>query len=132
MKKRNIFPVRYYAIDMGTWVDSPKLALDVWTRTRVDIARHPKKITWYATDLEVLTPTSIRLFVYGMADSLYGGIGKKIYEEVITDFTKDEKAFLDEMVLGIYTTAAEEELQRREDDRRERKILSIRKELFNM
>lgn len=130
--KRDVFPVRYYAQDMGTWVNSPELALSIWHRLRLDINRFPRKLIWYAVDMEVLSPGSVNLFVYEMADSFSGGIGKKIYEETITEFTVVEEIMLQRLVEGIYTSAAEDELLRREDEERMKKILEIRKEMFGV
>jgi len=126
------FPYRYYAYDNGHFVTSPDLALNVWHRLRVDPNKWPTRLTWYAVDMEVLSPDSIRLFVYDIEDSFRGGIGKKIYEEVITEFTPAELKILDQLVLGIYTSLAEDELERREKRLREMQIINLRKEMFGV
>ena len=124
MKQSNAFPFKIYAHDNGHFVTSPALAKSVW-------ANHPKKKTWYAADFRVLSPTAIQLFVYDMHDSLHGGIGKEIFNEVITELTENEQKMLDELVLSRYTDMAETELCRREDAARKKKIMKIRKELFD-
>lgn len=126
----DVFPYRVYAYDMGTWVQSPDLAQAVWHRLRVDPNKWPRRLTWYAADMEILSPESIRLFVYDIEDNFRGGFGKKIYEEVITEFTTAETVMLDRMVRDIYTEAAEAEFQRREEAARTEKIMALRKELF--
>lgn len=119
-----IFPARFYATDMGNWVQSPELARCIWMRIRI------KGLIWYATDFEILAPDRIQLFVYEMgvaADS-----GRKIYDTEVTEFTPEEKAMLDNIVLGLYTRAAVIELLAREEEERARQVLAIRKELFGV
>lgn len=128
----NVFPYRVYARDMGLWVQSPDLAQAVWHRLRVDPNKWPRRLTWYAADMEILSPESIRLFVYDIEDNFRGGIGKKIYEEVVSEFTTAEIVMLDRMVRNIYTAAAEAEFQRREDAARTEKVMALRKELFGV
>lgn len=82
--------------------------------------------------MEILSPESIRLFVYDIDDNFRGGIGKKIYEEVVNEFTTAEDAMLDRMVRDIYTAAAEAEFQRREETARTEKVMALRKELFGV
>lgn len=122
----NVFPYRFYASDKYGWADCPELSKLLWNRLR------PKAFTWYATDMEVLSPTSVRLFAYEMADNFSGGIGGQIYETVVTEFTKEEKVALDKAVLRIYNNAAEAELERREEAARLNKISTVRKELFGV
>jgi len=121
-----IFPTRFYAHDMGNWVQSPELARSIWMRIR------PKDLIWYATDLEILDPNRIQLFVYEMKDTFYGGIGRKIYDTEVMEFTPGEKDMLDKMVLGLYTNAAEEVLTELEEAARMKEILAIRKNLFGV
>lgn len=128
----NTFPVRYYAHDNGHFVTSPDLALSVWHRLRMDPNKWPTGLTWYAVDMEVLSPNSIRLFVYDMKDSFRGGIGKKIHEEAVTEFTPAELKMLEKLVLSIYTSLAEDELERREKRQREMQIINLRKEMFGV
>lgn len=93
--------------------------------------REPE-FTWYATDMEVLSPTSIKLFVYDIADTFHGGIGSKIFETVITEFTPEETTMLNNVVLSIYTELAMEELERREARARELQVINLRKEMFGV
>lgn len=130
--KNSAFPRRYFARDIGHYVKSPELAMAVWQRLRLDPNKWPTRLTWYATDMEVLGTDSIRLFVYDMEDNFYGGIGKQIYEQVVTEFAPAEKLMLDQLVLDIYSSLAEDELQKREDAARVAKILEIRKEMFGI
>jgi hypothetical protein len=96
----------------------------VWQRIR------PEGFTWYATDFQLTSPTSIRLFVYDMADNYDGGIGALIHEQEITEFTIGEQVMLQDAVLRLQTQYAEEELERREKRHRDNVIVGIRKELF--
>jgi hypothetical protein len=126
MMTRKVFPQRVRCHDMGSWVSSPYLANSIWMRIR------PKGLTWYCADLEILSPTSVRLFVYDMEDNFHGGIGKMIAERVIEELPPKEQAMLDELVLKIYTQEAKDELIRREERLRQQQIISIRKEMFGV
>lgn len=128
-KVPNPFPIRFYATDTYGWADCPKLAKVIWNRIRTS---RPQVKTWYGTDLEILSPDSIKLFVYDIADNFHGGIGDRIHEEVITDLTDTEFQILEDMVMNIYTSAAERELERREEEERKEKILNVRSELFGV
>jgi hypothetical protein len=130
--ERPAFPWRAFCVDNYGWANCPTLAKMVWMRLRLDPNKVPAKLTWYAVDMEVLSPESIKLFVYEIADSLHGGIGERIFETVVTEFTDKEKEELDKVVLSIYTGLAEEELERREQRQRELQIMNIRKELFGV
>jgi hypothetical protein len=127
MPKRAPFPWRAYCVDNYGWANCPTLAKMVWQRLRHSLAPN---LTWYAVDMEVLSPESIKLFVYEIADSFSGGIGQRIFETVVTEFTDKEKEELDKVVLGIYTGLAEEEYERRQEDERRAAILEIRKHMF--
>ena len=129
---KNIFPVRIFAHDVGTWVSSPRLAEMIWARIRKDPERFKKPLIWYAADLEVLSTESVCLFVYDMKDSCCGGIGDCIYTEVLSEFTDPEKEALNEIITNIYTNEAEAEYDRRKEEERQKIILSIRKELFGV
>jgi len=125
MKPINVFPRRIYARQMPGWVDSPNLAKTVWLRIKTGLI-------WYAVDYEILSPTSIRLFVYDMADSCHGGIGKQIYTTVVTDLEPAEQAMLDAVVLQIYHDAAERVINERAAAKYEKEISKVRKELFGV
>lgn len=126
---RTPFPTRFYCADNYGWAECPPLAKMVWQRLRRSLG---SKLIWYGVDMEVVSPTSINLFVYEIADNFSGGIGKRIFETVVTEFTSEEKTLLDKVVLGIYTSHAEDELQRREDEERMKKILAVRMEMFGV
>lgn len=80
------------------------------THDRKEIERKTRRVAWnfYACDIKITSPTSLTLFVYDIADSFSGGIGRKLefLTRKITEFTPDEKVLLDKYVLDIYTTAA--------------------------
>lgn len=122
----NLFPIRYYAHDNDHFVQSVKLAEMVWKRIR------PQGMSWYCADMDILDPTSIKIYVYSVQDSFRGGIGERIHEEVITEFTPDEKELLDKNVLNIYQAEATSVLEAREETARQEKILQIRKEMFGV
>jgi hypothetical protein len=128
MKKHNIFPHRYYCSDRHGWGDSPRLARLVWDRIRT----LSTVSGWYAVDMEIISENSINLYVYDMADNFRGGIGARIHEQVITEFTTQEQALLDEYILELKTAAAAEEFHRREEDARNKAVMKIRKELFGI
>ena len=125
---KKIFPVRFYTVDYGTWISSPELAKKVWNRIRKDYL----SLTWYCADFEVLSPTSIHLYVYDIENSVWGGKGKKIFDMIITELTAEEQAMLDIQVLAIYTEAANDELARQEEHARIAKVLEIRKQMFGV
>ena len=127
MKKLNIFPHRYYCVDRPGYTDSPRLARMVWDRIRAG-----SKMGWYAVDMEILSENSINLYVYDMADNFHGGIGDRIYEQVVTEFTEVEQALLDEYILDLKTAAAFEEFEKREEEKRNKAVIKIRKELFGV
>lgn len=122
---RNIFPNRYYARENGYLVESIELAKKVWQRL-------PERKPWYAADMEILSPTSIRLFIYDMADSYSGGIGKRIFEKVIDKLTPDEQIILDRMVMAMYSYVAERQLRQTEQTKRDKKILKLRRKMFGV
>ena len=128
MKKHNIFPHRYYCTDRHGWADNPILAKAVWSRIRTNSTVS----SWYGVDMEILSENSIILYVYRMADNFRGGIGDRIHEQVITEFTTQEQALLDEYILELKTATAAEELNRREEDARNLAVMKIRKELFGV
>lgn len=121
---KSIFPIRYYASDIHYAV-SPELAELVWRR--VAAGR-----TWYAADMEILSKDSIKLFVYDIEDSFSGGIGQKIFETTVKEFTPKEQTVLDNLILERYTKLAADEYKEREDAALKAKILIIRKELFGV
>ena len=121
-----IFPHRYYCSHNFGWADCPRLSKAVWHRIR------PKGKSWYATDMEILDENSIKLYVYDIADNYSGGIGERIHEEVVTEFTAEERAVLDEYVLELKTDAAATELGKRKAAEHIRQILEVRKELFGV
>lgn len=125
----SVFPYRCYAHDNGFFANQPQLARSVWMRIRTTVAPN---LTWYATDMEILSPESIHLYVYDMADNFHGGIGKQVFDLVITEFTRGESKMLEDAVRRIYTEAAEEEFERRERRHRELQIINIRKEMFGV
>lgn len=129
---KSVFPHRVHCSDTYGWADCPRLSKLVWHRLRLDPNRVPAKLTWYATDLEILSPKSIKLFVYEIEDNFRGGIGDRIFETVVTDFTAEEEMVLQSMITNLYTAAAADELQRREDDERMKKILAVRMEMFGV
>lgn len=118
------FPRRFYTHDYETYTASPELAQMVWLRVR------PKGVSWYATDYEVVSPNEIRLFVYDMHSFTWGGVGKKIFEQNITEFTDEERAELKRVVHEIYEEAAEAEYERRQEELRRAEIARVRIELF--
>lgn len=120
------FPARFHCSDKYGWADCPPLAKMVWMRIRTP------EFTWYGVDMEVRDPESIMLYVYEIADSFSGGIGKCIYSTLVTEFTAREKEELNKVVMDIYTEAAEEELERRERRHREQQIINLRKEMFGV
>lgn len=122
---KSVFPVRFWCVDNRGWAQCPELAKMVWLRIK-------NGLIWYATDMEILSPNSIKLFVYDMADPFHGGIGKVIYKTTITEFTDKERELLNQIVEGIYTDAADAEVTRREDAERQKKVLEIRKEMFGI
>ena len=126
MMARKVFPRRVRCNDMGNWVSMPDLAKSIWMRIR------PKGLTWYCVDLEILSPTSLRLFVYDMENNVHGGIGYVIDERVIDELPAEEQKMLDELVLKIYTAEAELELERREERLRQQQIINLRKEMFDV
>lgn len=123
------FPVRFYCSDNYGWADCPQLARAVWMRLRNSLA---PQLIWYAADMEVLSPTSIRLYVYEMADNFRGGIGKCIYETTVDEFTTDERVMLSWTVVGIYTRLAEVAFSAAEEKKRNDQILKLRKEMFGV
>jgi hypothetical protein len=82
--------------------------------------------------MEILDENSIKLYVYDIADNYSGGIGERIHEEVVTEFTAEERAVLDEYVLELKTDAAATELGKRKAAEQMRQILEVRKELFGV
>lgn len=124
---KNVFPKRFYADDRGSWACSPELAKTIWMRLR-----EKEKLSWYACDMQITSPTSLTLFAYDMADSCYGGIGKRIFTQEITELTPDEQLMLDEHVLHMYSDAAAAEFDNRQLAAQEKKILKIRKEMFGV
>lgn len=127
---KQAFPRRFSANHDFGYADSPRLARAVWMRVKNTLA--PPNMTWYATDMEVLSPTSIRLFVYDIEDTFHGGIGERIFEAVITDFTDDEQAMLNTAVLEIYTEHAVVEFENRETQKYKNAVMAIRKEMFGV
>lgn len=128
MKLDEVFPYRFYATDTYGWADCPQLAKMVWARLR----EQHYKITWYGVDFEIITPTSIRLFVYEIADNFRGGIGDRILELEISEFTAAEQAELEKNVLRVYQFKAEEEFARREEAQRAAAVVALRKEMFGV
>lgn len=126
MKLDEIFPVRIYAQELEYSVFTPELAQSVWMRQR------PTGMIWYCADFEIITPTSIRLFVYDMRDNFHGGIGDCIHEVEVDKFTPAEEAMLARHVMKVYTDRAAEELRRREDEEYIRKVELVRKEMFGV
>jgi hypothetical protein len=127
VEMNNPFPVRIHCSDKYGWADCPKLAKALWLRLRPELAPN---LIWYGADMEILSPTSVKLFIYEMEDTFYGGIGKKIFETVVTDFTPVEKAMLERDVMNIYNRVAEDEYERREEVKRKLVINQIRREMF--
>lgn len=123
------FPYRFYCVDNYGWADCPPLARMVWLRLRKTLA---PDLTWYGVDMEVLNPESIKIFVYEIEDNFRGGIGNRIYETTVVEFTPAEIKVLDDVVLRIYTEAATDEFTRREEAERKKKVLAIRKEMFGV
>jgi hypothetical protein len=123
---RNVFPVKFHCSDTYGRADCPALAKMVWMRIR------DPGFTWYGVDMEVLSAESIMLHVYEIADNFSGGIGQRIYSTLVTEFTPREVEELDKVVLSIYTSAAVEELERRERRQREMAIINLRKEMFGI
>lgn len=144
MTTKSVFPQRLCAYDYGTYVASPELAKLIWMRIRQTAnaqdnqanldhwmrQQKPSVMTWYATDLEVISQDKITLYVYEMADSFHGGIGGVIFETEVTEFTPKERKLLDKHILEFYTEAAQRELERRERQEYLSKVLAVRKELF--
>ncbi len=125
MKTPALFPIRQSARDMGTWVDSPKLAELIWNRIR-------GKTIWYATDCQLLDADTVELFVYNMRDGATGGIGELIFGGTfpLSKFGDEERKLAREAILNAQTGIAQQEFIRREEAVRKAKILEIRKELF--
>lgn len=90
----------------------------------------PKDLTWYATDCEILSPTEIKLYVYAMENNVYGGVGEKIFEKTVTEFTDEEREILKRVVQQIYLREAEAEYERRLEEQRRSEIAKIKVELF--
>lgn len=128
MKLDEVFPYRFWASDKYGWADCPELAKMVWARLREKFY----KTTWYAVDFEITTPTSIRLFVYEILDSFHGGIGARILEVEVTEFTEAEMKVLEKNVLRVYQLKAEEEFARREEARHQAAVVALRKEMFGV
>jgi hypothetical protein len=116
-----------YATDKYGWPDMPALAKKIWARLRVE-----NTISWYACDCEITSPTSVTLFVYDIGSAYHGGIGRKTFEANVTEFTEEEKEILNAHVMVLYTRAADNELERREEKLREAEVVKIRKELFGV
>jgi hypothetical protein len=101
------------------------LAEVVWNRVRGDRSR-------YAVDMEIISENSIKVYAYTMACNVYGGIGKRTHEQVVTEFTEVEQAMLDEYIIELKTAAAAEEFEKREEEKRKKAVMKIRKELFGV
>jgi len=125
MKQPKIFPHRYYCSDRDGWARCPKLAEVVWNRVRGDRSR-------YAVDMEIISENSIKVYAYTMACNVYGGIGKCTHEQMVTEFTEVEQAMLDEYIIELKTTAAAEEFEKREEEKKNKAVMKIRKELFGV
>jgi hypothetical protein len=63
---------------------------------------------------------------------VYGGIGKRTHEQVVTEFTEVEQAMLDEYIIELKTAAAAEEFEKREEEKKNKAVMKIRKELFGV
>lgn len=126
---KSVFPHRLYCSDTYGWADCPRLSNMVWRRIRTKVA---PDLRWYATDMEILCPKSIKIFVYEIDDNFRGGIGERIFETVVTEFTPEEEMVLQSMVTNLYTSAAADELARREEEKRMKEIMSIRMEMFGV
>jgi len=125
MKQPKIFPHRYYCSDSYGYVKCPKLAEIVWSRVREGRYR-------YAVDMEIISENSIKVYTYTMACNVYGGIGNRTHEQVVTEFTEVEQAMLDEYILELKTAAAAKEFEKREEEKRNKAVMKIRKELFGV
>jgi hypothetical protein len=127
MKATNIYPFNLPPVDNGHFVSSNELGLKLW-RSRPETTA-PKQM-YYAIGLEVTGPTSVRIQVYGMADSVYGGVGNIEFVYKPTTLNLDDQKALNKHILNRQTQFAEREFQRREDERKAAQIEAIRKELF--
>lgn len=125
--KRQLFPISVLAYDNGHYVYSPNEAISIWQRIRNN--RH-----WYAVSYVILSenPIKISLNVFDMQSFAYGGIGKRLYSEEVTKFTPEEKAKIESVILEKKTELAEKELEQREEEIRQNKILTIRQEIFGV
>jgi len=90
-----------------------------------------KDLDWYQADMEVGKMLTVEFIIFDVRNSFFGGRGERIAKitynfsenkeviKLIYDYIKNEKLL-----------AAEEELEKRELNARQKRILSIRDELF--
>ncbi len=121
------FPHTIHCFEFGGGnVVTDPLARKIWQRVR------PPEMSWYALDLTLNSPTEVRISVFNIRDNFYGGVGEQIHEVTVTEFTESEKKDLDDLVMSLYTTWAGEELERQEEQARQKKIMDMRMKLFGV
>lgn len=126
MNKVNIFPRRYYAENMGSWVQMPEPAPKIWQRIK------PKGMVWYSVDFEIVDENTITIFVYNMKDSYHGGIGDLIHTVTMTEFQPDERAVIDKKIEGLKWEAACIKFEEIENAERLAQIRKIKEEMFGV
>lgn len=125
----NIYPLHYGPRDMDTWAQSPQLASMIWLRERKTVA---PDLIWYAVGMKITSPLELTLYVYEMECSFRGGIGKQVFEHEVKveDLTESEQMMFCQVVLTEYTAYADRELERRDEEERQKRVIALRKELF--
>lgn len=71
----NLFPYSLRCSAQGTFVHSAREYQDI-----VILEAKRRKTSWYAYDVDVLSPVCVKITVYDILDTVYGGIGEFKFE----------------------------------------------------
>lgn len=58
--------------------ETPHYTSSEYNFRKAFLANKPEKMTWFAYDVTITSPTSVTFTVFGMRDNCYGGIGKRL------------------------------------------------------
>jgi hypothetical protein len=124
INKEQVFPFKLRAYDTGMYISNPRLAEIIWLRVR------PNGLTWYALDIEFISEDEVTITVYNHQQNF--DIGKVVHVQNAKIEGEEEQKHAKEHILNRCATLAKEEVERRDQEVYQQRLLKVRREMFGI